>query len=65
MQTEMKTQSFKRLQSGGERKFLRTVVHLGMLFRGTHGIAPVNIIDEAIDEALVARGEVIKHNTAN
>jgi len=49
----------------GERKFLRTVVHLGMLFRGTHGIAPVNIIDEAIDEALVARGEVIKRNTAN
>jgi hypothetical protein len=47
----------------GERKFLRAVVRLGMLLRGTHGIAPANITDEAIDEALVARDEVIRRNT--
>lgn len=47
----------------GERKFLRAVVRLDMLLRGTYGIAPVNIIDEAIDEALFAKDEVIKRNT--
>jgi hypothetical protein len=47
----------------GERKFLRAVVRLDMLLRGTYGIAPVNIIDEAIDEALFAKDEVIKWNT--
>jgi hypothetical protein len=48
----------KKLQKScvwGERKFVRTIVHIGMLLQGTHGKAPANIIDEAIDEALTAR----------
>jgi hypothetical protein len=47
----------------GERKFMRAVVRLGMLLRGTLNVAPANITDEAIDEALIARSEVIKRNT--
>jgi hypothetical protein len=47
----------------GERKFMRAVVRLGMLLRGTLNVAPANITDEAIDEALTARSEVIKRNT--
>ena len=31
------------------------MVHIEMLFQGTHGKVPANIIDEAIDEALTAR----------
>ncbi|KAG9302229.1 hypothetical protein G9A89_008719 [Geosiphon pyriformis] len=42
----------------GERKFIRTVVCLGMLFRGIHGKAFANIIDKA----LIAREKVIKRN---
>ena len=48
----------KKLQKScvwGERKFVRTIVRIGMLLQGTHGKAPANIIDEAIDEALTAR----------
>ena len=48
----------KKLQKScvwGERKFIRTVVRIGMLLQGTHGKVPANIIDEAIDEALTAR----------
>jgi len=30
-------------------------VRIGMLLQGTHGKAPANIIDEAIDKALTAR----------
>ena len=41
----------------GEHKFIQTIVHIGMLLQGTHGKAPANIIDEAIDEALTARYE--------
>ena len=47
----------------GERKFLRAVVRLGMQLRGTVNVSPVNITDEAIDEALTARNEVINRNT--
>ena len=47
----------------GKRKFMRAVVRLGMLLRGTLNVAPANITDEAIDEALTARSEVIKRNT--
>jgi hypothetical protein len=43
----------------GERKFLRAVVHLGMQLRGTLKVSPANITDEAIDEALIAKNEVI------
>jgi len=46
----------------GERKFLRAVVRLGMQLRGTLNVSPANITDEAIDEALIARNEVIKRN---
>ena len=42
---------------------MRAVVRLGMLLRGTLDIVPANITDEAIDEALTARSEVIKRNT--
>ncbi|CAG8469262.1 12815_t:CDS:2 [Ambispora gerdemannii] len=55
----------KKLQKSaiwGERKFVRTVVRLGMLLHGMHGKAPANIIDEAIDEALITREEVIRRN---
>ena len=48
----------KKLQKScvwGERKFVRTIVRIGMLLQGTHGKVPANIIDEAIDEALIAR----------
>ena len=45
--------------SGGERKFLRAVVCLGMQLRGTLNVSPANITDEAIDEALIAKNEVI------
>ena len=48
----------KKLQKScvwGERKFVRIIVRIGMLLQGTHGKAPANIIDEAIDEALTAR----------
>jgi len=38
------------------------MVRIGMLLQGTHGKVPANIIDEAIDEALTARENVIKHN---
>ena len=51
----------------GERKFCRAIVRLGMLLRGiplgNDRIVPANIIDEAIDQALIARNEVIKRNT--
>jgi hypothetical protein len=33
-----------------------------MLLCGILNVAPANIIDEAIDEALTARNEIIKHN---
>ena len=49
----------------GERKFVRTVVRIGMLLQGTHGKAPANITDEAIDEALAARDEIINRSTTN
>ena len=42
---------------------MRAVVRLGMLLHGTLDIVPANITDEAIDEALTARSEVIKRNT--
>ncbi|CAB5332823.1 unnamed protein product [Rhizophagus irregularis] len=41
-----------------ERKFARAVVWLGMLLRGTVGVAPVTITDESIDEALTTKEEV-------
>jgi len=47
----------------GERKFLRVVVRLGMQLCGTLNVSPVNITDEAIDEALTARNEIINQNT--
>ncbi|GET65303.1 hypothetical protein GLOIN_2v1486406 [Rhizophagus irregularis DAOM 181602=DAOM 197198] len=40
-----------------ERKFARAVVWLGMLLRGTVGVAPVTITDESIDEALTTKEE--------
>jgi IS605 OrfB family transposase len=46
----------------GERKFCRMVVRIGILLRGCFGQAPANITNEAIDEALEARNEVIKQN---
>ena len=46
----------------GERKFLRAVVRLGMQLRGTLNVSPANITDEAIDEALIAKNEVINRN---
>ena len=46
----------------GERKFVRTVVRIGMLLQGTHGKVPANITDEVIDEALAARDEIINQN---
>lgn len=46
----------------GERKFARAVVRLSMLLRGTFNVAPANITDESIDEALTAKEEVIKRN---
>ena len=55
----------KRLQRSciwGERKFVRTVVRIGMLLQDTHGKAPANIIDEAIDEALATRDKIINQN---
>jgi len=58
----------KKLQKScvwGERKFIRTVVRIGMLLQGTHGKVPANIIDEAIDEALTARDNIINHNVGS
>src|SRR6185312_115419 len=46
----------------GERKFVQTVVRIGMLLQGTHGKAPANIIDEVINEALTARDKIINQN---
>jgi hypothetical protein len=55
----------KKLQRScvwGERKFLQTVVWLGLRLRGLHNEVPANVIDENIDEALVARKNVIQKN---
>ncbi|CAG8491134.1 4077_t:CDS:2 [Ambispora gerdemannii] len=60
----LETHEDKKLQKSAiwdERKFVRTVVRLGMLLQGIHDKAPANIID-AIDEALIAREEVIRRN---
>ncbi|RGB36896.1 hypothetical protein C1646_757585 [Rhizophagus diaphanus] len=46
----------------GERKFTHAVVRLGMLLRGALGITPAAIIDETIDEALMAKEEVVRRN---
>ena len=45
-----------------EHKFLQTVVWLGLRLRGLHNEVPANVIDESIDEALVARKNVIQKN---
>ncbi|RIA79368.1 hypothetical protein C1645_745956 [Glomus cerebriforme] len=42
----------------GERKFSWAAVRLEMLLCGIFGIAPANITDEAIDEALTAKEEI-------
>ena len=45
-----------------ECKFLQTVVWLGLHLRGLHNEVPANVIDESIDEALMARKNVIQKN---
>ncbi|CAG8638814.1 13991_t:CDS:2 [Cetraspora pellucida] len=55
----------KKLQRScvwGERKFLRTVVWLELRVKGLHDKVPANIIDECIDEALIARKNIIQKN---
>lgn len=56
----------KKLQRScvwGERKFLRTVVWLGLRLKGLHDKVPANVIDESIDEALIAKENVIQRNS--
>src|ERR1044071_9260448 len=45
-----------------ESKFLQTGVWLGLCLKGLHNEVPANVIDESIDEALVARKNVIQKN---
>ena len=45
-----------------ERKFLRAVVRLRMQLCETLKVSPANIIDEAINETLIAKNEVINQN---
>ncbi|CAG8531374.1 3271_t:CDS:2 [Cetraspora pellucida] len=45
-----------------ECKFLRTVVWLELRVKGLHDKVPANIIDESIDEALIARKNIIQKN---
>jgi transposase len=59
---KQKDTKLQKMAVWGERKFCRMVVRIGMLLRGCFGKAPANITDEAIDEALTARDEIIKRN---
>jgi IS605 OrfB family transposase len=59
---QQKDAALRRAAVWGEQKFCRITVRVGMLLQGSFGFAPANITDEAIDEALAARDEVIKRN---
>ncbi len=52
----------RRAAVWGEQKLCRLAVRVGMQLRSCFGVAPANITDEAIDEALAARDETIKRN---
>jgi len=57
-----KDMALQRAAVWGEQKFCRTAIRVEMQLRGCFGVAPANITDEAIDEALTARNETIKRN---
>ncbi|RIB15710.1 hypothetical protein C2G38_2092681, partial [Gigaspora rosea] len=57
-----KDKKLRRSCVWGERKFLRTVVWLELRLKGLHDKVPANIIDESIDDALIARKNIIQKN---
>ncbi|CAG8632294.1 10374_t:CDS:2, partial [Gigaspora rosea] len=57
-----KDKKLRRSCVWGERKFLRTVVWLELRLKGLYDKVPANIIDESIDDALIARKNIIQKN---